>query len=105
MKTTMIAALVAAQLSAAATPARATEAPGEEPAAQHRIEESVEIAAREAPAPAVEDTAKSARALAAREDEPRKRKSTGDKVLTGAAIVLGIGALAVGGLLIAIFAN
>jgi hypothetical protein len=107
MKTIMIAALAAAQLSAAAFPARAAELPREEPAAQQRIAEGVEprLADSQAPAPAVENAPESARALAPREDEPRKRKSTGDKVLTGAAVVLGIGALAVGGLLIAIFAN
>lgn len=107
MKMVMIAALAAAQLPAAAYAAQAAELPREEAAAQQRIGEGVEVnrADEQAPAPAVENAPASARALAAQEDEPRKRKSTGDKVLTGAAVVLGIGALAVGGLLIALFAN
>lgn len=96
MKTTLIAALVAAQLTAAACPARAAERPREEAA---RFEAGTELAlagAHESGAPQAES---------GREEEPRKkkRKSTGDKILTGAAVVLGVGALAVGGLLVAIF--
>lgn len=105
MKIVMIAALVAAQLPAAA--AQAAEPPREESAAQPRVGEAVELdrADAQAPAPAVENAPASARALAAQEDEPKKRKSTGDKVLTGAAVILGIGALAVGALLVAIAVN
>ena len=98
MKTTMIAALAAAQLTAAASPALASDRPHEEAAAQQNgVEQGVGPSLADAQSPAA----------AAREDEPRKkkRKSTGDKVLTGAAVVLGVGALAVGGLLIAIFVN
>ncbi len=106
MKMIMIAALTAAQLTTAAAPARAAE-PRREEAAQQSVGQAAgpDLADGQAPAPAVETAPESASALAAREDEPRKRKSTGDKVLTGAAVVLGIGALAVGGLLVAIFVN
>ncbi len=107
MKKVMIAALAAGQFTAAACPAQAAGRPAEDPAAQQRIEQGVDLdpAGGQAPAPAVENAPEPASALAAREDEPRKRKSTGDKVLTGAAVVLGIGALAVGGLLVAIFVD
>ena len=105
MKKVMIAALVAAQLPAAAV--QAAEPPREESVAQPRTGEGVdnELANAQAPAPAAEEAPVAAPTLAAEEDEPKKGKSTGDKVLTGAAVILGIGALAVGGLLIAIFAN
>ncbi len=108
MKMVMIAALVAAQLSAAAGPAQAAELPAEEAATQQTRVEGVELnfGDRQAPALAVGAAPVPQHAAAAQEDEPRKkRKSTGDKVLTGAAVILGVGALAVGGLLIAIFAN
>ena len=107
MKMVMIAALVAAQLPAAA--AQAAELPREESVAQPRTAEGVEgelaDAQAPAPAPAAEKTPVAAPALAAEEDEPKKGKSTGDKVLTGAAVVLGIAAVAVAGLLVAIFVN
>ena len=117
MKMIMIAALSAAQLSAAASPARAGELPGG--ASMERVDpadgrsrtgigEGLELSVGDGQAQAFRaaDAQESSRASAAREDEPRKkRKSTGDKVLTGAAVVLGIGALAVGGLLVAIFVN
>jgi hypothetical protein len=95
MKTTLIAALVAAQLTAAACPARA-ERPQEEAA---RFEAGTDLALADGHASGA------AQAEAGQQDEPRKkkRKSTGDKILTGAAVVLGVGALAVGGLLVAIF--
>lgn len=111
MKTTLMAALVAAQLTAAAGPTQAAELPREESAGpQASLAEGVKldlddrqseaVAAAAAPAPL------HAAAAQEQEEQPRKkRKSTGDKVLTGAAIVLGIGALAVGGLLVAIFAS
>lgn len=104
-KLIMIAALAAAQLTAFSCPARAAELPSEEAAERQPVGEGVEPdrSGAQAPAPALEEAPLSAQALAAREDEPGKRKSTGDKVLTGAAVVLGLGALAVGGLLIAIF--
>jgi hypothetical protein len=118
MKMVMIAALVAAQLSAAAGPAQAAELPREEPATQQpdtladgrgrtRFEEGAELNLRDEQALAlrVGGAPESPRVAAAQKDEPRKRKSTGDKVLTGAAVILGLGALAVGGLLVAIFAN
>jgi Flp pilus assembly protein TadB len=101
MKIVTIAALAAAQLLTAGASARAAEPIRDEPAAQTlRAEDSartpVLLASRAQAAPDAAD----------REDRPRKkRKSTGDKVLTGAAVVLGVGALAVGGLLIVIFAN
>jgi hypothetical protein len=94
MKTTMIAALVAAQLMTAASPARSAETP-REAAEQALVELAVADPVSEADPRAESD----------RQEEPRKkkRKSTGDKVLTGAAVVLGVGALAVGGLLVAFF--
>lgn len=103
MKMVMIAALAAAQLPAAAV--QAAEPPREESLAQQPAGESAEIADPQAPAPAAETTPPAARKLAAEEDEPKKGKSTGDKVLTGAAVILGVGALAVGALLVAIFVN
>jgi hypothetical protein len=102
MKFAMIAALAAAQLSAAAAPAQAAEPPRQEAAAEPaRFDARTELALADVHASAAAQTD------AAREDEPRKkkRKSAGDKVLTGAAVVLGIGAVAVGGLLVAIFVN
>jgi hypothetical protein len=97
-KTIMIAALAAAPL-AAAGPAQAAEPALEQPAQPRGLDEGVQLSSREGPAASASETAPQAEA-------PRKkRKSTGDKVLTGAAIALGIGALAVGGLLIAIFAG
>lgn len=107
MKLIIVAALAAAQLPSATVPAQAAEPTSQRSAEPQPVGEGVEpaLADKRAPVPSAEEAPASARALAAREDEPRKRKSTGDKVLTGAAVVLGIGALAVGGLLIAIFVN
>lgn len=111
MKIAMIAALAAAQLTAVAAPAQASGLPrGEAAAQQKRFEQRVELDPRDgtAPALAVGAAPTPLHAAAAQEEaeQPRKkRKSTGDKVLTGAAVVLGIGALAVGGLLVAIFVN
>jgi hypothetical protein len=126
MKFVMIAALVAAQLAVGAAPAQAAGPPSEEAAtrplggegmtapsdladrggaarlaqnAEPDLGDGQELALRDGSAPA------SSRAAAADEDQPKKRKSTGDKVLTGAAVILGLGALAVGGLLVAIFVN
>lgn len=102
MKTTLIAALAAAQLIAAACPARAAEPSGPEaPARPAGFDARAIMNVEDSGAPGAE------RAESARAEEPKKkkRKSTGDKVLTGAAVVLGIGALAVGGLLVAIFVN
>lgn len=98
----MIAALAAAQLTAAG-PALAAEPPRDDVSTAQPVGDGVEPGLAEGPAPAAENAPQSAPTLAAREDEPKKRKSTGDKVLTGAAVVLGIGALAVGGLLVALF--
>lgn len=105
MKMVMIAALIAAQLPAAA--AQAAEPTRGESVAQPRSGERAEDepADAQAPAPSAEKAPVAAPALAAEEDEPKKRKSTGDKVLTGAAVILGVGALAVGALLVAIFVN
>lgn len=100
MKTTMIGALAAAQLSNVAWPAQAAERPREEVAtAPSRFDAGAGLTLAHEQAPAAPG------AVSAQEDEPRKKKrmSTGDKVLTGAAVVLGVGALAVGGLLVAIF--
>lgn len=115
MRLLTIAALAAAQLSAAACPAQAADRPGEDPVAQQRglsagarLREDVELNLGDGQAtePRVGSASVSPPAAAAREEEPRKKsKSTGDKVLTGAAVILGVGALAVGGLLIAIFVN
>jgi hypothetical protein len=124
MKMMMIAALVAAQLSAVASPAQAGELPSEELATQQRglslgseeagtaraglsptSMERADLGDGQTSALRVGGAPVSAQVAAAQEDEPRKRKSTGDKVLTGAAVILGIGALAVGGLLIAVFVN
>ena len=101
MKTTMIAALAAAQLTAAAaTPALAAETPPRQPSAQQdRFDRGAEDRLAET-RPLAEERAEAAPDKEVRE---KKRKSTGDKVLTGVAVVLGIGALAVGGLLVAIF--
>jgi hypothetical protein len=113
MKSIMIAALVAAPISAAA-PTSAAEPPRDEIATQQDRAitgpgggEGVELSLSQAPAPALRDgdAPSSAQTAPAQETEGKKRKSTGDKVLTGAAIILGIGALAVGGLLVAIFAQ
>jgi hypothetical protein len=113
MKIVMIAALAAAQLLAAAAPAQAAEDPNSETATQPQeklagalLREEVDHKLRNGQAPELRlaGAPQSTRATAARRDEPRKkRKSTGDKVLTGAAVVLGLGALAVGGLLVALF--
>ena len=107
MKMMMIAALAAAQLPTAGFAAQAAESPREEAAAKQRAKEDgeLDLANAQAPAPAAENAPVSAPALAAQEDEPKKGKSTGDKVLTGAAVILGVGALAVGALLVAIFVN
>jgi Flp pilus assembly protein TadB len=101
MKIVIIAALGAAQLAAAACPAQAAERPEAPAAKQARFEGGAELRLPDA------TPAMAARAGAAQDEEPRKkkRKSTGDKVLTGAAVILGVGALAVGGLLVAIFVN
>ena len=102
MKTIVIGALIAVPL-AAAQPALAAEPTLDQPAAQQRgLEEGEQLSLGEAPAPAAAEAAP--REEAPRQEAPRKKhKSTGDKVLTGAAVILGIGALAVGGLLVAIF--
>lgn len=116
MKMVMIAALAAAQLSAAACPAQAAERPDEERVAQQRgasagarLREGIELDLADGQATRVGSASASplaAAAAAREEEEPRKkRKSTGDKVLTGAAVILGVGALAVGGLLVAIFVS
>ncbi|HEX9965325.1 MAG TPA: hypothetical protein VGB04_10130 [Allosphingosinicella sp.] len=102
MRLVTIAALAAAQLPVAA---QSAELPREERTRQApgaAADTSVRISGEEEALRAV-SAAESPQAAAAREDRPRKRKSTGDKILTGAAVVLGIGALAVGGLLVAIF--
>jgi hypothetical protein len=96
-----IAALVAAQLMAAAAPVQASGLPREEESMQPALAgERVEVALADSQAAAE-------RSNPVQDDEPRKkkRKSTGDKILTGAAVVLGVGALAVGGLLVAIFVS
>jgi hypothetical protein len=119
MKMVMIAALVAAQLSAVAGPAQAAELPRDESATPRTMEQTdpadgrsgaslkdgvqLSLADVQAPAPRVDNAP--AQAQDAEADKPRKRKSTGDKVLTGAAVILGIGALAVGALLVAIAVN
>jgi hypothetical protein len=113
MKTIAVAALAAAQLTAAAAPARAADLPVEEAATQQRpasaaerLREDVKLGLDpgQAAKPGAGDSPMAVQAAEDREEEPRKkRKSTGDKVLTGAAVVLGIGALAVGGLLVALF--
>jgi hypothetical protein len=100
MKMAMAAALAAAQLSVATSPAQAGDLPREEAATrQARFEGTA--------GPGLDrGQASTQQAEPAPEDRPgKKRKSTGDKLLTGAAVVLGVGALAVGGLLIAIFVN
>lgn len=115
MKMMMIAALVAAQVSVVASPAQAAERTGgdlvtQQPGASAgaRLGEDVELTLRDGqtPEPRIDTASESPRAATAQEAEPRKkRKSTGDKVLTGAAVILGVGALAVGGLLVALFAG
>lgn len=102
MKTAMIAALAAAQLSTLSSPARAADLPPEAPAAA-RQEALSRIAGGMALEPGEAEASRPAES--ARDEKPRKRKSTGDKILTGAAVILGVGALAMGGLMIAIFAN
>lgn len=112
MKSIMIAALVAAPISAAA-PVSATELPREDVATEQgddfagrRVGEPVQLGYAQTQTPDGGDASRSAQPAPAQETEGKKRKkSTGDKVLTGAAIILGIGALAVGGLLVAIFAQ
>ena len=102
MKMVTIAALAAAQLPFAA---QAAELPREERTRQEpgsALETPARISGDGEALRAV-SADESPRAAAPREDRPRKRKSTGDKILTGAAVVLGVGALAVGGLLVAIF--
>lgn len=114
MKIVMMAALVAAQLAAAAGPTQAAELARVETAAQERTsfpgerlgqEVELSLADGRSQPPRIDGAGVSARGDTAREDRPRKGKSTGDKVLTGAAVILGVGALAVGGLLVAIFVN
>jgi len=113
MKIFMIAALAAVPLSAAANPAQAAERPSEEIATQQpgasagaRLRDDVELNLGDGQAPGSASVSSLAAAAQEEEEKPRKKgKSTGDKVLTGAAVILGVGALAVGGLLIAIFAN
>ena len=106
MKIMMIAALAAAQLPAAVNPAQAAELPRETAAAQKpgTLTSAERTDLRDGQMPALlADAAPELSRQAAQADEPRKkRKSTGDKVLTGAAVILGVGALAVGGLLVAI---
>jgi hypothetical protein len=106
MKMVMIAALAAAPLPLTAAPTDAAGAPIRQAAA----EEPLRLAAADVDTRVGDGLGAAgeaqAESQAAQEDrEPKKRKSTGDKVLTGVAVVLGIGALAVGGLLVAIFAN
>lgn len=107
MKMTMIAALAAAQLSTAGLAQVAERSRQDLPAAQVSTErkdfadDRNQVGIRDG----VEAEVADGKAAAAREDRPRKRKSTGDKVLTGAAVILGVGALAVGGLLIALVAG
>ena len=108
----MIAALVAAQLPVAAgaqaarpqaeTGALAPAVNVQGPADRGTKAESPQLALADAQAPAARAD-EAAQPSQAEADRPKKHKSTGDKVLTGAAVLLGIGALAVGGLLIAIF--
>jgi hypothetical protein len=122
MKIVTIAALAAAQLTAVAGPARAAEGPRGDLAAQQPLGgkeagtvgsdpslasmERTDVGDGQTPALLVGSAPVLPHAAAAQEDEPsKKRKSTGDKVLTGAAVILGVGALAVGGLLVAIFLN
>ncbi|MEA3010760.1 MAG: hypothetical protein QOJ91_2452 [Sphingomonadales bacterium] len=105
MKMTMIAALAAAQLSTAgwaqsAEPLR-KELPAEQGSTARKDFADGQTGIREGVGANLAD----GKTAAAREDRPRKRKSTGDKVLTGAAVILGVGALAVGGLLIALVAS
>lgn len=90
MKKVMIAAFTVASLSTAATATQPVGLPSEPIAAAQSGHGSE---AQESPG-----------AAAPRDEvKPRKRRSTGDKVLTGAAVILSVGALAVGGLLVAIF--
>jgi hypothetical protein len=114
MKIIMIAALVAVQLPATVSPTQAAELPSgssmerTDPAdgrSRAGIAEVAEINLGDAQAQVLRagSAAESSQEATAREDRSRKRKSTGDKVLTGAAVILGVGALAVGGLLVAIF--
>ena len=109
MKIVMIAALAAAQLSVAASPAQAAELPRAEAAGQQpgsaASMERTDFRDGQAAALLAGGAPVSAREAAQEEEPKKKRKSTGDKVLTGAAVVLGIGALAVGGLLVAIFVS
>jgi hypothetical protein len=103
-----MAALAAAQLTAAA-PGQAAGLARQDAATQAGVREGVESGLEDKRAAAIALGTAAEPLLAApaeQEAEPRKkRKSTGDKVLTGAAVVLGIGALAVGGLLVAIFVD
>jgi hypothetical protein len=104
MKMTMIAALAAAQLSTAGL-AQTAEPSRRDLTVERGSTERTDFAAdrnRAGIGKGVEAEVADGQAAAAREDRPRKRKSTGDKVLTGAAVILGVGALAVGGLLIAL---
>jgi hypothetical protein len=111
MKIMMIAALVAAPLTAAGAPAQAAGEPATQQLSQSAgtrpgLDVEQNLRDRQAAELRLASMEESPPAAAARPDEPRKKhKSTGDKVLTGAAVVLGIGALAVGGLLVAIFVN
>jgi hypothetical protein len=111
MKMVMIAALVAAPLSAAAGPAWAAEPPSqnlvsqEDGRSQTRAGDGVRLDLDEAQAVRADAAPESHQAAAAQADRPKKHKSTGDKVLTGAAVVLGVGAVAVGALLVAIFVS
>ncbi len=111
MKLIMVAALVAAPLPLATVPADAAGlSRGEAETEQRRVEERIERNLDGRPGPALAGAASPAslHSAAAQENEekPRKkRKSTGDKVLTGAAVILGVGALAVGGLLVAFFVS
>lgn len=90
MKMAMMATLTASPLPAAAGP------PSERPARQTGLE------GEHVPRPRSASTSELPKAGAVQPDEPRKEgKSTGDKILTGAAVVLGVGALAAGGPLVA----
>jgi hypothetical protein len=112
-KVMMIAALVAAQLPAAAglaqtsEPSRGDVTAQDQGSRQARSEKGVDLALADGQAAELRDGGEPAspQAESAQPDKPKKHKSTGEKVLTGAAVVLGVGALAVGALLVAIFVN
>ena len=73
-------------------------------ASRTRFGEGVELGLSEGEAPALRIGGSPLSPVKAVADEnEEKRSSTGDKVLTGAAIVLAVGAVAVGALLVAVF--